>query len=141
MTDESLLGELHIEQERKRLDNIWIIPTVKKNLIAYWVDQLGLNRQSGRNGRQNLMFKETSKNKASSTKDYVKSEEVINVVQKFLSTMLENISQAKVLNVLEAESNFYNKKDRKFEIETLGQGYERTETEGKNCKQVSDLVQ
>ncbi|CAG8626691.1 uncharacterized protein OCT59_011775 [Rhizophagus irregularis] len=82
MTDESLLGELHIEQERKRLDNIWIIPTVKKNLIAYWVDQLGLNRQSGRNGRQNLMFKETSKNKASSTKDYVKSEEVINVVQK-----------------------------------------------------------
>lgn len=30
--------------------------------------------------------------------------------------MLENISQAKVLNVLEAESNFYNKKDRKFEI-------------------------
>lgn len=30
--------------------------------------------------------------------------------------MLENISQAKVLNVPEAESNFYNKKDRKFEI-------------------------
>ncbi|CAB4382087.1 unnamed protein product [Rhizophagus irregularis] len=87
-----------------------------------------------------MMFKETSKNKASSTKDYVKSEEVINVVQKFLSTMLENISQAKVLNVLEAESNFYNKKDRKFEIETLGQGYKRTETEGKNCEQVSDLV-
>lgn len=45
MTDESLLGELHIEQERKRLDNIWIIPTVKKNLIAYWVDQLGYQKR------------------------------------------------------------------------------------------------